>query len=73
MSVCVPLYTYIVICTYVSFHMTVFNCMQVGVRNYVYALEEAVIAVCKSFGVNPTTAEETGVWVKDCKICSIGM
>ena len=53
--------------------MTVFNCMQVGVRDYVCALEKAVTAVCKCFGVSSTTAEETGVWVNDCKICAIGM
>ena len=73
LSACVPLYMRIATCTpYISLCMTVFVCMQVGVRKYVCALEKAVIAVCKSFGVNPTTAEETGVWVNDCKICSVG-
>ena len=55
-----------------SLCMAWFNCMQVGVRNYVRALEKAVIDVCKCFGVDATTADETGVWVNDCKICAIG-
>lgn len=70
--ICILQHVYNIYKGILSFCMTVFVCMQVGVRKYVCALEKAVIAVCKSFGVNPTTAEETGVWVNDCKICSVG-
>lgn len=40
---------------------------------YICKLEKTVIEVCKSFGVEAERSSDTGVWVKDNKICAIGI
>ncbi|XP_063806996.1 octanoyl-[acyl-carrier-protein]:protein N-octanoyltransferase LIPT2, mitochondrial [Pseudophryne corroboree] len=42
-------------------------------RRYVYGLEAAAIGLCRSLGVEAARAPETGVWVRDRKICAIGV
>lgn len=40
---------------------------------YICKLEKTVIEVCKSFGVEAERSSDTGVWVKNNKICAIGI
>ena len=40
---------------------------------YICKLEETVISVCKTFGVEAERSSDTGVWVKNNKICAIGI
>ncbi|XP_053312625.1 putative lipoyltransferase 2, mitochondrial [Spea bombifrons] len=42
-------------------------------RAYVCGLEGAVIGLCRSLGLDAYRAPETGVWVRDKKICAIGV
>ncbi|XP_037951684.1 putative lipoyltransferase 2, mitochondrial [Teleopsis dalmanni] len=43
-------------------------------RLYIKTLEETVINACQQLGVlNPTTTQDTGIWVNDNKICAIGV
>lgn len=45
-----------------------------GLRRYVEALEEAVIETTAEFGINAGRVPgKTGVWVRDKKICAIGV
>ncbi|KAM4794967.1 octanoyl-[acyl-carrier-protein]:protein N-octanoyltransferase LIPT2, mitochondrial [Rhinophrynus dorsalis] len=44
-----------------------------SLRAYVCGLEAAVIGLCRSLGVMASRAPETGVWVRDKKICAIGV
>lgn len=44
-----------------------------GIRWYVSRLEQTVIDVCGVFGVGAKTSRHTGVWVRDAKICAIGI
>lgn len=46
---------------------------QVGIRQYVHCLEEAVIKTCNHFNVVAATTQNVGVWVNDEKICAIGV
>ncbi|KAM8977724.1 octanoyl-[acyl-carrier-protein]:protein N-octanoyltransferase LIPT2, mitochondrial [Pelodytes ibericus] len=42
-------------------------------RAYVCGLEAAVIRLCRGLGLEADRAPETGVWVRDNKICAIGV
>lgn len=44
-----------------------------SMRWYVQQLEKTIIDVCKEFKVTARTTCDTGVWVDDRKICSIGV
>ncbi|GCB74993.1 octanoyl-[acyl-carrier-protein]:protein N-octanoyltransferase LIPT2, mitochondrial [Scyliorhinus torazame] len=44
-----------------------------SVRWYVGELERTVIQLCHRFGINGETSPDTGVWVRDEKICAIGI
>lgn len=44
-----------------------------SVKWYVETIEQVVIDLCKHFGVEAGTSPHTGVWVKDNKICAIGI
>lgn len=44
-----------------------------GMRDYVCKLEKTMIKTCDYFGVRAKTTEDTGVWVEDRKIGSIGI
>ncbi|XP_041055864.1 putative lipoyltransferase 2, mitochondrial [Carcharodon carcharias] len=44
-----------------------------SVRWYVGELERTVIQLCSRFGINAETSPDTGVWVRDEKICAIGI
>ncbi len=45
-----------------------------GLREYIAAIEQAVIETCAEFGVTAgRTVGKTGVWVCDKKICAIGV
>ena len=50
-----------------------------GLKEYIYHLEEAVIQVCASYGIEAgRVAGATGVWLEECtpkarKICAIGV
>ena len=50
-----------------------------GLKEYIYHLEEAVIQVCASYGIEAgRVAVATGVWLEECtpkarKICAIGV
>lgn len=43
-----------------------------SVRCYVDRLQKFLIQLCKNYGIDSTTNEHTGVWVKDNKIAAIG-
>ena len=45
---------------------------KLGMKSYVRALEEIVIKTCKHFEVEAVTTQDTGIWVKDRKICALG-
>ncbi len=45
---------------------------KIGMRKYIETLENVVIETCDMFGVKACTTEDTGVWVKQKKICAIG-
>lgn len=55
---------------YPILHLSSFN---PGIKWYVCALERAVIRTCRSFGIVAETSPHTGVWVKDNKICALGI
>lgn len=40
---------------------------------YICKLEETIIQLCKSFGVEAGQSSNTGVWVKNEKLCAIGI
>ncbi|KAM9317702.1 octanoyl-[acyl-carrier-protein]:protein N-octanoyltransferase LIPT2, mitochondrial [Pholidichthys leucotaenia] len=44
-----------------------------SVRWYVSQLEQTVISLCAKFGIEASTSPHTGVWVRDNKICAIGI
>lgn len=44
-----------------------------SMRWYVCKLEATIIQLCKSFGVEAGRSSDTGVWVKNEKICAIGI
>ncbi|XP_056904529.1 putative lipoyltransferase 2, mitochondrial isoform X2 [Takifugu flavidus] len=44
-----------------------------SVRWYVCELEKTVITVCRRFGIDAATSPHTGVWVRENKICAIGI
>ncbi|XP_067889113.1 octanoyl-[acyl-carrier-protein]:protein N-octanoyltransferase LIPT2, mitochondrial [Heterodontus francisci] len=44
-----------------------------SVRWYVGELERTVIQLCHRFGIDAETSPDTGVWVRDEKICAIGI
>ncbi|KAI9584620.1 putative lipoyltransferase 2, mitochondrial [Glossina fuscipes] len=45
-----------------------------SMRWYVSALEELIIRTCRELGITEATrTEHTGIWVKDRKICAIGV
>lgn len=44
-----------------------------SVRWYVSQLEQTIIALCNRFAIDATTSPHTGVWVRDKKICAIGI
>uniref|UniRef100_A0A8C5LVW2 Octanoyl-[acyl-carrier-protein]:protein N-octanoyltransferase LIPT2, mitochondrial n=1 Tax=Leptobrachium leishanense TaxID=445787 RepID=A0A8C5LVW2_9ANUR len=44
-----------------------------SLRAYVCGLEATVIGLCRSLGLESGRAPETGVWVRDRKICAIGV
>lgn len=44
-----------------------------SVRWYVCRIERTVIEMCKKFGIEARTTEDTGVWVENRKICAIGI
>lgn len=39
---------------------------------YICKLEETVIQLCRTFGIEAERSADTGVWIKDNKLCSIG-
>ena len=48
--------------------------MKIGLRKFVYLLEEAVILVLKNFGVKAERDRQyPGVWFQEKKICAIGI
>ena len=46
--------------------------LRVGVREYINALEEAMIAAVQKLGVVAHRSQHTGVWVKEEKLGAIG-
>ncbi|XP_075707420.1 octanoyl-[acyl-carrier-protein]:protein N-octanoyltransferase LIPT2, mitochondrial [Rhinoderma darwinii] len=44
-----------------------------SLRDYVSGLEGAVIGLCRGLGLEAERAKETGVWLRDRKICAIGV
>jgi len=44
-----------------------------GLREYIARLESTLVNTCKDLGVTAKTTDETGVWVDDRKIASIGV
>ena len=44
----------------------------IGMREYIQKLEKIVMKTCQFYGVETRITEDTGVWVEDKKICSIG-
>lgn len=44
----------------------------IGLKEYVCRLQNAVIKTCQSYGVDAHTTADTGVWVRNRKICGIG-
>ncbi|XP_056417053.1 putative lipoyltransferase 2, mitochondrial [Hyla sarda] len=44
-----------------------------SLRDYVCGLEGSVIGLCRGMGLEAGRAPETGVWVRDRKICAIGV
>ncbi|XP_013105355.1 putative lipoyltransferase 2, mitochondrial [Stomoxys calcitrans] len=56
---------------YPLLHLKQFN---PSMRWYVSTLETMVIKTCREMGLNDaTTTKDTGIWVKDRKICAIGV
>ena len=52
------------------------NAKLIGIRDHIKFMEDAVIAVLKDLGITATGKvgkEETGVWIGERKICSIGI
>ena len=43
-----------------------------GMRSHVRTLEELVIKTCQHFGIEAVVTEDTGIWVKNKKICALG-
>lgn len=44
-----------------------------SMKCYIHKLEEAVIQTCKqSYNIDAERSKDTGVWVKDDKICAVG-
>lgn len=46
---------------------------QPSVRWYVCHIEKTVIDLCRRYGIQAATTQDTGVWVGDRKICAIGI
>ncbi|XP_055529964.1 putative lipoyltransferase 2, mitochondrial [Wyeomyia smithii] len=46
---------------------------QPSVRWYVCHIEKTAIELCRRYGIQAGTTEDTGVWVQDRKICAIGI
>ncbi|XP_055585883.1 putative lipoyltransferase 2, mitochondrial [Uranotaenia lowii] len=46
---------------------------QPSVRWYVCHIEKTVIELCRRYGIQAATTQDTGVWVQDRKICAIGI
>ncbi|XP_069615569.1 octanoyl-[acyl-carrier-protein]:protein N-octanoyltransferase LIPT2, mitochondrial [Ranitomeya imitator] len=44
-----------------------------SLRDYVCGLEGTVIRLCRGLGLEAARAADTGVWVRDRKICAIGV
>ncbi|KAJ8667159.1 hypothetical protein QAD02_008821 [Eretmocerus hayati] len=44
-----------------------------NVRCYVSQIEKTIIRLCAEFGLKGETSPDTGVWIKDKKICAIGI
>lgn len=58
----------------VSYPLLHLQQFRMGMRVYVSRLEQLVIETCSRMGLeDATTSEHTGVWVKDRKICAIGV
>ncbi|KAG8453189.1 hypothetical protein GDO86_004851 [Hymenochirus boettgeri] len=47
--------------------------LRLSLRRYVCGLEGAILRLCHRIGVRGDRAKETGVWVRDCKLCAIGV
>ncbi|XP_058444580.1 putative lipoyltransferase 2, mitochondrial [Malaya genurostris] len=46
---------------------------QPSIRWYVCHIEKTIIELCRQYGIKAQTTEDTGVWVKERKICAIGI
>lgn len=56
---------------YPLLHLKHFN---YSLRCYISALEQLIVNTCLVMGINDaTTTEHTGVWIRDKKICAIGV
>ncbi|XP_071989910.1 octanoyl-[acyl-carrier-protein]:protein N-octanoyltransferase LIPT2, mitochondrial [Engystomops pustulosus] len=44
-----------------------------SLRDYVCGLEGAVIRLCRGLGLQAARRPETGVWLRDSKVCAIGV
>ena len=44
-----------------------------GVRKYVFQLEEVIIQLCSEFNLTATRSPHTGVWMENNKICAMGI
>ncbi|KAI8058220.1 hypothetical protein BDF22DRAFT_664518 [Syncephalis plumigaleata] len=57
----------------VGYPLVDINNYKFGVRQYVCALEKALIATCSHYGLNADASKETGVWIDNDKIAAIGI
>ncbi|XP_055694804.1 putative lipoyltransferase 2, mitochondrial [Lutzomyia longipalpis] len=46
---------------------------QPSVRWYVCQMQQTIVEMCKKFNINATTTDDMGVWVKNKKICAVGI
>ncbi|XP_060527140.1 putative lipoyltransferase 2, mitochondrial [Cylas formicarius] len=49
------------------------KCFTPSMRWYVCQIERTVINLCKKFNLEAETSPHTGVWIKDNKVCAIGV
>nr|XP_039259966.1 putative lipoyltransferase 2, mitochondrial [Styela clava] len=47
--------------------------IEIGVRKYVWLLEEVIINLCKKYNIEGIRSPHTGVWVGNDKICAMGI
>uniref|UniRef100_H2YHG2 Octanoyl-[acyl-carrier-protein]:protein N-octanoyltransferase LIPT2, mitochondrial n=2 Tax=Ciona savignyi TaxID=51511 RepID=H2YHG2_CIOSA len=47
--------------------------MKLGVREYVYQLEETIINLCERYKLHGERSPHTGVWIANDKICAMGI